>query len=233
MTVRTDIRLQTPQKEPAPLACTEGPHRRCFVTGERSDTGKLVRFALDAQDNLVLDLAGTLPGHGIWVAATRQAMERVAGHRYLSRQAGAAVHVPDRLADLVEGQLRKRCLGNLGLAMRARQVAIGADAVRRCIRDGNIAVLVIASDAARDGRDKLIRLARSADSDMADPPVVGMFAAKELGAAVGRDMVTHAALGIGRLADKFMADVGRLAGLIQLDPAANWRGRGSRRRSSA
>lgn len=195
--------------------------RKCAVTGQRLDRRKLVRFVVDPEMTLVADLTGGLPGSGVWVSATRSAMDRVAGSRYLSRRISGPVRVPDGLADLVEDQLRKRCLDLLGLARRADQFVCGGDAVRRLFDLDKVGVLILAADASESGRGKLRRIGASHDRTV---PVIETFDAVDLGAAVGRDNVVHAALTRGRLAEKFLAEADRYAGLREIaasDPAGS------------
>jgi len=52
-----------------------GPDRKCIATGEVRPKAELIRFVVGPDDQLVPDLAGKLPGRGIWVTATRAALE--------------------------------------------------------------------------------------------------------------------------------------------------------------
>ena len=49
--------------------------RRCIVTGEVLPDAKLVRFVADPDGNVVPDVAAELPGRGMWVNATREAVK--------------------------------------------------------------------------------------------------------------------------------------------------------------
>ena len=73
-----------------------------------------------------------------------------------------------------------------------------------------IAVLIEARDGARDGREKLRRLCPGV-------PVVELFSSRELGLALGRENVVHAALTSDGFADRFIMEVRRLQGFRSLE----------------
>jgi len=52
-----------------------GPLRRCISTGESLEVARMIRFVVGPEDRLVPDIAGKLPGRGIWVSANRKAIE--------------------------------------------------------------------------------------------------------------------------------------------------------------
>jgi hypothetical protein len=98
--------------------------------------------------------------------------------------------------------------GDLGLARRSGQLVVGFDNVARALAGRRPpTVLVEASDAAVDGRRKLLALAKSAS-----PAIIDCLTAGELSLALGRENVIHAALKSGRLSDRLTADAGRLTG---------------------
>ena len=64
--------MQTaPQHEPAVAGEAEeaerGPLRRCIVTRESLPKERMIRFVLGPDRELVPDLAGKLPGRGMWL----------------------------------------------------------------------------------------------------------------------------------------------------------------------
>ncbi|MCW5753039.1 MAG: RNA-binding protein, partial [Alphaproteobacteria bacterium] len=128
------------------------PERRCIATGETKGPGEMVRFVVGPEGGIVPDLAGDLPGRGIWVSARRDCLELAVRKRLFARAARADVTVPPDLADLVERLVARRALDLLGLARRAGQVVAGFEKVRERLAAGRVAVLVQAGDAAPDGR---------------------------------------------------------------------------------
>ncbi|MFZ3034661.1 MAG: DUF448 domain-containing protein, partial [Parvibaculum sp.] len=49
--------------------------RRCIVSGEVGPREALIRFVIGPDDLVVPDLAERLPGRGLWVTASREAVE--------------------------------------------------------------------------------------------------------------------------------------------------------------
>lgn len=179
--------------------------RRCIVTGQRLPKSEMVRFVVGPDNMVVPDVAGRLPGRGIWLSADRNVIMTACGRNLFSYAARRQVGFGDELADQVETLLVRRCTEFLGLARRAGQAVAGFVKVRGWLRDGRAVALLAASDGAADGRNKLRRSARGL-------PEIDMLCAAELGVAFGRDEVVHAALSAGGLAEGFVETAGRLSG---------------------
>jgi predicted RNA-binding protein YlxR (DUF448 family) len=193
--------------------------RRDIVSGEVMDETQLIRFVAGPGDVVVPDLARKLPGRGLWVAASRAAVEQAAKKGLFSRAAKAKLQAAPDLADQVDALLLKRLLSGLGLARRAGDLTSGFEKVSASIQSGRAALLIEASDGAHDGRRKLFALARK----QARPPeVFGLFGAAELGLALGGENVIHTAFLAGRAADRWAQDARRLSGFRPLLPE-DWR----------
>jgi ribosomal protein L7Ae-like RNA K-turn-binding protein len=74
-----------------------------------------------------------------------------------------------------------RALDMLGMATRAGVVVPGTERVRSAARDGTLGLAIVAADASRNSRDKLVPLLAARGI-----PHVVMYDRGELGAAVGR-----------------------------------------------
>ena len=183
----------------------EAPQRRCLVTREVKGQDQMIRFVLDPGGQVVPDLDGRLPGRGMWLSADRNVLEKAIGANLFARAARAPARVQTDLAGQVERLLVVRALDCLGLARRAGQVTMGFEQVRASLRSGGAGVLIAAADSSADGRGKLRRLARGL-------PVVTAFSRAELGTALGREGLVHVAVAPGRLAERLLAYVRRLAG---------------------
>ena len=184
-----------------------GPLRRCIASGERLDPERMIRFVVGPEDRLAPDVAGKLPGRGMWVSADRAKLAQAIDKRLFARAARRPVKVDPDLPELVERLVERQCLDTIGLAKRAGTAVAGFDKVEAMLRRGPVGALIEASDGAADGRGKLRRLAPGA-------PVVSLFPAAALAAAMGRDgIVVHIAIARGRLAERLIAASDRLAGL--------------------
>lgn len=188
----------------AETAVAESAQRRCIVTGEVKDTAGMLRFVAAPDGKIVPDLAGNLPGRGIWLTTSRGTLDTAAAKGLFAKAARAPVVAEADLADRVEGLLTRRCLETIGLAQRAGQVVAGFEKVRACLQRDEAAVLLAANDGGADGRAQLRGRAGSV-------PVVALFTGAQLSAALGRENVVHAALRPGGLAGKLLVQAARLA----------------------
>ena len=193
--------------------------RRDIVSGEVMDEARLIRFVAGPDGTVVPDLARKLPGRGLWVAADRASVATAAKKGLFARAAKAQLKASAELPDQVESLLKSRLLSGLGLAKRAGDLTSGFEKVSATISSGKAAWLIEASDGAADGRGKLLRLARHQSPP---PGVFGLFAAAELGLALGGENVIHTAFLAGRAAERWAQDVRRLAGFSPLLPE-DWR----------
>jgi len=183
-----------------------GPLRRCIVTRQVLPKEALVRFVIDPAGTVVPDVAGKLPGRGLWVKAERAALAAAVAKNLFAKAARRQVEVPADLADRTAALLSQRCLDLVGLARRAGDAVCGFDKVRDALRNGRVGILLAAADGAADGRGKLQALA-------GERPTLALFSGAELSASLGRENVVHAAVAPGRLAERLSVESARLAGL--------------------
>jgi predicted RNA-binding protein YlxR (DUF448 family) len=193
--------------------------RRDIVSGEVRDEAELIRFVAGPDGQVVPDLARKLPGRGLWVAADRASVQAAAKKNLFSRAAKAKLSAAPDLADQVEMLLKRRLLSGLGLARRAGDLTSGFEKVLAAVNGGKAAWLVEASDGAADGRRKILAAARKSPRPC---ELFGVFAATELGLALGLENVIHTAFLAGRAADRWTQDVRRLSGFSPLFPES-WR----------
>ncbi|RVV97878.1 RNA-binding protein [Mesobaculum littorinae] len=184
----------------------EDPERKCIATGEVNPKRGLIRFVTGPDDAIYPDVAGKLPGRGIWVSAERSALELAVKKRLFSRGAKRQVTVPDTLIADVEAALLRRVTDRLGLARKAGRAVAGFEKTKDWLDKGQATILLQASDGSARGKSKLYR-----------PGGRGSFfdilTATELGLAFGREHVIHAALAAGGLTDAFRDDAVRLSGV--------------------
>ncbi len=184
----------------------DGPERRCIVSGQSGATAGLIRFVVGPDGMVVPDLAGKLPGRGIWVTADRAALETAVKKRLFARAARTPVTMPEGLADLVEAGLVRRLVETLSLARKAGVAVAGYEKARDWLVRGEAAALIQAADGSERGRTKL-RPPAGPESH------VTCLSAQELGMAFGRDYVIHAALAAGSLCGRVVEEAARLAQL--------------------
>ncbi len=201
--------------------------RLCIATGRTGPVAGMVRFVRAPSGEVVPDISGDLPGRGVWISAERALVDTAIKRRAFARgltperksgeKAGKTddgdrkpLSVPQNLSEEVERLLARRCLELLGLARKSGELEAGAEKVAAAAKAKKIAVLLEARDGAMDGRMKLRRLCPGV-------PVIELFSSRELGLALGRENVVHAALTSAGFADRFTTEVRRLQGFRSLE----------------
>jgi len=192
--------------------------RRCIVTGEVVPDSRLIRFVAAPDGTVVPDVAAKLPGRGLWVTASRKAVMQAVEKKLFSRAAKAQVTAGADLAERVEKALVTRMLGDLGIARRSGVLVLGFDNVLRALDSARPpAMIVEAIDGSGDGKRKLYNAAHARGMK---PQVLECLTSAELGLALGRENVIHAAVQPGGLAERLTFDAERLKGFR---PAGNER----------
>lgn len=193
---------------------SEGRERRCLVSGAVQPEAKLIRFAAGPDGTVVADLAAHLPGRGMWVSASHDALAQAVRKNLFARSAKRNLKPDPELVSQTIAALRRRLLERLGLARRCGQVATGYETVHAALKAGQLAILVEAEDGAEDGRDKLLRLNHA----LGPIPVLGCFGREQLAQALGLADAVHLGLTPSALTTGIQADMCRLAGFISLTP---------------
>ena len=193
--------------------------RRDIASGEVMPEHRLVRFVAAPDGGVAPDLARKLPGRGLWVEATREALTTAVKKNAFARAAKTQLRPPADLADRVEAMLAERLLAGLGLARRGGALVMGYTKTAQAVEAGKVAVLLEASDGADDGRRKMMQVVRRAARR---PRLVGLFSSGELSLALGGENVIHTAFLAGRAAERWTEDVLRLSGFRPLLPEG-WR----------
>lgn len=180
--------------------------RRCVATRLALPVGELLRFVTAPDGTLTPDIRRKLPGRGVWTALSRQAVERAVSTRAFARSLKGPVTVSPSLADEVDALLARDALQSLSFANKAGLVVTGFGKVEAALSGGRLpAAWIEASDGAEDGRRKLMQaLRRRLGEGAGTVPLAECFASRDLGLALGRDLVIHAALKDGAAAGAFL-----------------------------
>lgn len=185
------------------------PERRCIVTGDVQPKAGLVRFVVSPEGQVFPDLAGKLPGRGIWVTADRDLIDKAVKKGLFSRAAKKPVQAPADLGEQVERGQAKRVVELVSLARKAGLAVAGFEKVKGWLADGKARVLLQASDGSERGKGKLWTPEGGR--------WFGCLTASELGLAFGRDSVIHGALAAGGLSRRVVEEAAKLTGLRRKD----------------
>jgi predicted RNA-binding protein YlxR (DUF448 family) len=186
-----------------------GPLRRCIQTRDVQPKERMLRFVLGPGREIVPDIAGKLPGRGMWLSARGDVLETALSRGAFMRAARGQVTLPSDLRARIEDGLRGRVRDLLGLARRAGQAVSGWQSAREWLQAGRAGLLVQAADGS---------LAERARFGGRDIPAVTPLSAAELGIVFGRDHAVHVVVAPGRLADAIRFEAERLAGFVGAPP---------------
>lgn len=193
-----------------------------MASGETRDPDVMVRYVLSPDGEVVADVFGKLPGRGVWVSADEASLRKAVKTGGFARGLKAKVK-PDADALMVQTRdgLRRQMLRHLTMARKAGRLAFGEVGVREAAARGDVALRIEASDGADKGRGKLrtLSLATARELDRPDPLAIGAFSAAEIGEALGREPVVHAAILFGPVVAQIKQAAQRLAGFTPLIPA--------------
>lgn len=213
-------RLTSDIVEPV-LPAAAGSERRCILSGDTSARDDLLRLAI-SPDGLVLpDVAAKAPGRGAWITPDRAMLETALAEGHLRKALmrafkGAALTIPDDLADRIQAALTRHLSDRLGLELRSGKIVLGSARIEEQARSGRIATLLHASDSSEDGRRKLDQAWR-VGSETEGSGMRGQVLPLDrtaLSVALGRENVVH--LGVAgsardmRAADRVLHAVTRL-----------------------
>ena len=81
--------------------------RKCIVTGEVKEKDDLLRFTLTPDGEVIPDLKKKLPGKGVYVSNSRDALQTAASKNSFTKAFKRKVKVSGDLAEVVEKLLRK------------------------------------------------------------------------------------------------------------------------------
>lgn len=182
------------------------PERSCIVTRQVMPKEDLIRFVVGPEDRLVVDLAGKLPGRGMYVTASKLLIGEAIAKRSFSKAAGQQVSIPEGFLAQIEAQLQRRVADSLSLARKAGQVITGFEKVEKALQQGEVAALIHAADASDDGVRKL------QESGL---PTFRELPRELLSTVLGRENAVHAAVTHGPAAEFFISQARRFAFFLQ------------------
>jgi predicted RNA-binding protein YlxR (DUF448 family) len=182
------------------------PERRCIVTRMSGRKADLIRFVIGPGDEVVPDVAGRLPGRGIWVSSDAAALRQAVAKGLFARAAKRAVRVEPGLEDRVEALVARHLVDLVALARRAGQSVAGLEKTKAALVSGEAVLLLQAADGSVRERARL----RPPEGENT---LFDCLSGHELGLAFARDRVIHAAVLAGGLADRVRDEALRLSGL--------------------
>jgi predicted RNA-binding protein YlxR (DUF448 family) len=201
-----------PDLDNGPRTDRSARSRMCAVTRQVRPIDELIRFVVAPSGEVIPDLKRKLPGRGLWVSASRQAVAEATRRNQFSKGFKRELRVAPTLAADTEALLVRGAIDALAMAAKAGQVVSGFGKVEDALRSGqaqsSIQALIHASDGAADGIRKLDGLVRQnpgVNGESGPFPVVTALTSEQLDLALGRSNVIHAALLAGPASKTFLS----------------------------
>jgi predicted RNA-binding protein YlxR (DUF448 family) len=195
--------------------------RRCAVTLEVKPAADMIRFVVGPDDVLVPDTDAKAEGRGVWVTLGEKFVAEAIKKKAFARSLKTSVTVPDDLVALTRLRLEQRFVNSLQMARKAGQLMTGAMKVKAALETGEAIALVTATDAADDGRKKMMATLKASSKAAeeqglpgADRPHFELLDSAQLGLALGIESVIHAAPTQGAAGEVAVKRAERLARYI-------------------
>src|ERR1700690_3125011 len=119
------LALADPELDNGPRTDRSATMGVCAVTREVRPIGELIRFVVAPSGEVVADLKRKLPGRGLWVSASRQAVAEAVRRNQFSKGFKRELRVSPTLATETEALLVRGAIDALAMAAKAGQVISG------------------------------------------------------------------------------------------------------------
>jgi predicted RNA-binding protein YlxR (DUF448 family) len=182
--------------------------RLCAATRTVQPVSKLIRFVVGPDGEAVPDVKNKLPGRGIWITATRDALGEAIKRKAFARGFKREVRLPSHFVDSTEKLLERAVLDALAVAGKAGLVAAGFAKTETALAREKVVALLHAAEASSEGTRKLDAVMRRRSGET--PIVIGFLASAQLDLALNRPNVVHAALLAGPASETVLARCKRL-----------------------
>ncbi len=137
--------------------------RRCALTHEVKPAAELIRFVVGPDGVLVPDTDARAEGRGVWISLGEKQIAEAVKKKAFAKSLKSEVRVPDDLPALTRRRLEQRFVSSLQMARKAGQLLTGMMKVKTALETGEAIALITATDAAEDGRKKLIATLTASD----------------------------------------------------------------------
>jgi uncharacterized protein len=202
------LALADPDLDNGPRTDRSATVRMCAVTRQVRPIDELIRFVVSPSGEVIPDLKRKLPGRGLWISASHQAVAEAVRRNHFGKGFKRDVRAAPALAADTEALLVRSVIDALAMAAKAGQVTSGFGKVEDALAQGRVQALIHASDGAADGIRKLDAVARqnAGNGDHFNEfPAVTALTSEQLDLALGRSNVIHAALLAGPASKTFLS----------------------------
>ena len=173
--------------------------RKCILEGVVKPTSELLRFVM-IDNTIIPDFSKKLPGKGIYVTNNRHSLQKALDKKLFQKVSRHCVRVDDNFMDVVTKILKQKALNSLSLAKKSGALISGFEKVKEAIKKNNVEFVIEASDAAEDGKEKIVLLAKSIE-------IFNLFSIDELDRTLNKDNTVHLAVLKNKIAQMVYQDL--------------------------
>jgi predicted RNA-binding protein YlxR (DUF448 family) len=195
--------------------------RRCALTHEVKAAADMIRFVVGPDDVLVPDTDAKAEGRGVWISLGEHFVAEAVKKKAFAKSLKTPVTVAPDLPALTRMRLEQRFVSALQMARKSGQLMTGAMKVKAALETGEAIALLTATDAADDGKKKMLATLKAASKTAeeqglagADRPHFELLDSAQLGLALGIESVIHAAPTQGAAGEAAVKRAERLARYI-------------------
>src|SRR5262249_58283815 len=137
-----------------PRKTAPGTQRFGAVTGTVGSADEMIRFVIGPDGIAVPDIKRRLPGRGIWITATRQALRAALARNTFARGFKRDVRVAADVVDSTERLIERSALEALEICHKAGKVAIGFASVAAALSRAHVVAVWNAGGGGPGARRK-------------------------------------------------------------------------------
>jgi predicted RNA-binding protein YlxR (DUF448 family) len=192
--------------------------RRCALTHEVKPAADLIRFVVGPDGVLVPDTDMKAEGRGVWISLGEKQVAEAVRKKAFAKSLKSEVRLPEDLPGLTRLRLEQRLVAAIQMAKKAGQLLTGMTKVKEALETGIAVALFTATDAAEDGRKKLLATLKAATKSAEEQgmgrvnvPHFELLDSARMGLALGIESVIHAAPTQGAAGDAVVKRAEKLA----------------------
>ncbi|MBR5154561.1 MAG: DUF448 domain-containing protein [Alphaproteobacteria bacterium] len=160
--------------------------RKCILDGSVKPTEELLRFVV-LNNTLLPDFNKKLQGKGIYITNNRQSLEKALEKKLFNKVSKHCLKIEDDFVSIIENLIKNKALDSLNLARKAGAVVSGFEKVKEEIKKNKVEFIIQASDAGKDGKEKIAFLAKSLE-------IFNLFSIDELDMTLNKENTVHIAI---------------------------------------
>lgn len=159
--------------------------RKCILEGTVKPLAELLRF-VEFNNELLPDFNKKLPAKGMYVTNSRLSLEKALEKKLFHKVSRHNLKIAEGFVDMVESLIKQRALESINLSRKSGVCITGFEKVREEIKKNKVEFILEATDAARDGKEKIASLAKNIE-------IFNLFSIDELDKALNKENTVHMA----------------------------------------